>query len=380
MKVIVIGAGIIGLLTACRLKQQGADVVVLEKGSIGKESSWAGAGILCPIHPWLYPDSFSTLVNASLTLYDDLDAELQSSTGIDMQRIKSGLLIPCFADDKQNYEEKAVAWSQAFDWQLDILSATQAAQQEPSLSTDLNRALFWPDVYQVRNPELLKAVQALLQSLEVPIIEQAEVVALNEDTSGQVMGVFLRDGTMIDGDAVLLAAGSWSQGLAEQSGFTLPVLPVKGQIVLVQANTENTLNHIIKHDDAYFVPRRDGKILVGASMENVGFSEGNTVKGVHSLLSAVLKLVPGLSDCAIERQWMGFRPGSPDGLPFLGPIEGKRGLWVATGHYRNGVALAPITANVMASWILGESPKLDMAAFAPERSIVASTELGYPKA
>ncbi|OIP98868.1 MAG: glycine oxidase ThiO [Zetaproteobacteria bacterium CG2_30_46_52] len=380
MKVVVIGAGIVGLLTACRLKQQGADVVVLEKGSIGKESSWAGAGILCPIHPWLYPDSFSSLVNTSLALYDDLDAELQSSTGIDMQRMKSGLLIPCFADDKQNHEEKAVSWSKAFDWQLEILSATQAGQHEPSLSTELNQALFWPDVYQVRNPELLKAVQALLQSLEVPIIEQAEVVALNEDSSGQVMGVFLLDGTMIDGDAVLFAAGSWSQGLAEQSGFTLPVLPVKGQIVLVQANPENTLNHIVKHDDAYFVPRRDGKILVGASMENVGFSEGNTVKGVHSLLSAVLKLVPGLSDCAIERQWMGFRPGSPDGLPFLGPIEGKRGLWVATGHYRNGVALAPITANVMASWILGESPKLDMAAFSPQRTIVPNKELGYPKA
>lgn len=379
MKVIVIGAGIIGLLTACRLKQQGADVVVLEKGSVGKESSWAGAGILCPIHPWLYPSAFTDLVNASLNLYEDLDAELKTTTGIDMQRIKSGLLIPCFADDAQDHEAKAVAWSKAFGWQLDKLTQAQAAQHEPSLSNHISQALYWPDVFQVRNPELLKAVQALLQILDVPIIEQAEVVALDEGASGEVTGVILRDGTLVDADAVLLAAGSWSQGLAKQSGFELPVMPVKGQIVLLQANEKNTLNSIIKHDDAYFVPRRDGKILVGASMENVGFSQGNTVNGVHSLLAAVLKLVPGLSDCTIERQWMGFRPGSPDGLPFLGPVQGKRGLWVATGHYRNGVALAPITAKLMASWMLGESPTLDMALFAPERHIVASAQLGYPK-
>jgi len=128
MKVVVIGAGIIGLLTALRLKQQGVDVVVLEKGKVAQESSWAGAGILCPIHPWLYPDSFTHLVNASLDLYPALQAELERETGHDIQRIKSGLLIPCFADDKVKHQEAAQVWSDKFGWDMQRLTASQAVE------------------------------------------------------------------------------------------------------------------------------------------------------------------------------------------------------------------------------------------------------------
>jgi glycine oxidase len=202
---------------------------------------------------------------------------------------------------------------------------------------------------------------------------------LVEDSSGTVTGVKTAKGEDFESDAVLLAAGSWSHELAEQSGFKLPVHPVKGQIVLLKTEP-HTLKHIVKHDDAYFVPRQDGRILVGASMENVGFETGNTVSVMHELLGATLKLVPGLENAEIEQQWMGFRPGSPDGLPFMGPVNTKPGLWVATGHYRNGVALAPITANVMADWMLGIKPSLDMEPFLPERTIQDSNILGYPTA
>ena len=379
MRVIVIGAGIVGLLTACRLKQQGVDVVVLEKGQVGQESSWAGAGILCPIHPWLYPDAFSELVNASLKMYDDLQHELESTTKISMQRIKSGLLIPCFEGDKVKHQDSAITWSEKFDWQVERLSPTQAQNIEPTLSGGISEALLWPEVHQLRNPELLKAVCGYLNQLDVTIHEYSEVTALLEGASGVVTGVRTVNGVEIEADAVLLAAGSWSHDLAEQSGFQLPVHPVKGQIILLKTEP-NTMKHIVKHDDAYFVPRMDGRILVGASMENVGFERSNTVSIMHELLGATLKLVPGLKDSEIERQWMGFRPGSPDGLPFLGPITSKPGLWVATGHYRNGVALAPITAKVMTAWMLGSKPSLDMDAFLPERVIVEDRLLGYPKA
>lgn len=379
MKVIVIGAGIIGLLTACRLKQQGVDVTVLEKGHAGQESSWAGAGILCPIHPWLYPDSFSELVDASLALYPALDNELLDATGISMQRIKSGLMIPCFERDRITHQEAAIQWSKDFDWNIERLNSQQAQAIDPTLSKDMSEALYWPEVCQLRNPELLKAVVAYLGQLDIPIIENSEVSVLLEDGQGNVVGVKTTSGNSYATDAVLLAAGSWNQTLAAQSGFNLPVSPVKGQIVLLKSEP-GTLKSIVKHDDAYFVPRQDGRILVGASMENVGFERGNTVSIMHTLLEATMRLLPGLSDAEIEQQWMGFRPGSPDGLPFLGPVASKPGLWVATGHYRNGVALAPITAKVMADWMLGTKPSLDMEAFKPERKIQDSNRLGYPSA
>ncbi|MDX8387429.1 MAG: glycine oxidase ThiO [Ghiorsea sp.] len=379
MKVIVIGAGIVGLLTACRLKQQGVDVVVLEKGQAGQESSWAGAGILCPIHPWLYPDAFSVLINASLDSYPALQHELVSETGISIQRIQSGLLIPCFEQDTVDHQEDAIAWSEKFGWSVERLNTAQAVEIEPTLSASISEALVWPKVAQLRNPELLKAVRIYLDKLGVKVYENSEVQSLLEDGEGTVIGVKTIHGQTFESDAVLLAAGSWSNGLAEQSGFELPVHPVKGQIVLLKTEPD-TLKHIVKHDDAYFVPRQDGRVLVGASMENVGFECGNTVSIMHDLLGATLKLVPGLKDAEIEQQWMGFRPGSPDGLPFLGPVTSKPGLWVATGHYRNGVALAPITADVMANWMLGIKPSLDMEPFLPERKIQDSNILGYPSA
>ena len=379
MKVVVIGAGVIGLLTACRLKQKGADVVVLEKGRAGQESSWAGAGILCPIHPWLYPDAFSELINASLQSYPLLQEELESATGISMQRIRSGLLIPCFENDKVKHEDSAITWSQKFGWNVERLTPAKAKEIEPAISGEISEALVWPDVYQLRNPELLKSVRACLDSLNIEVLENQEVKSLKENGQGDVVGVRTSSGFEIDADSVLLAAGSWSHELAEQSGFTLPVYPVKGQIILLKTEP-GSVKHIIKHDDAYFVPRQDGRVLVGASMENVGFETGNTVAVMQQLLASTMHLVPGLSDSEVEQQWMGFRPGSPDGLPFLGPIQSKPGLWVATGHYRNGVALAPITADLISDWMFGTQPALDMQPFLPDREVQESGIIGYPEA
>jgi len=234
----------------------------------------------------------------------------------------------------------------------------------------------WPDVGQVRNPRLLKALRTLLQSEGVEIRGQTEVEGLIEK-AGRVCGVCLTDESTLEADAVLLAAGSWSGVLGEQFGISLPVKPVKGQIVLLKSKP-GRLAHIVKHERAYFVPRQDGRILVGASMESVGFKRGNTVVEMHGLLNGLLRLMPQLAHEQIEYQWMGFRPGTPDGLPFMGPIHEKPGLWVASGHYRNGVALAPITAKIMSGWMLGEQPDMDMACFLPNRSVQPSSVLGFP--
>ncbi len=375
-RVAVIGGGVIGCLTAWRLAQRGADPVIIECGRIGGESSWAGAGILCPIQPWLYPHAFTRLVEASLALYPDLQNELQSRTGISPQWSPCGLMVPFFPDDAINHRQAALDWSSRFGWRVEQLDSRQAREAESALAGDVQGALLWPDVGQVRNPRLLKAIHALLRSEGVEIHEQTKVDGLIEK-GGRVCGVRLADESTLEADAVLLAAGSWSGVLSKQFGVSLPVKPVKGQIVLLKSDP-GRLKHVIKHDLAYFVPRLDGRILVGASMELVGFKPGNTVAGVHGLLDGLLRLMPQLAHEHIEHQWMGFRPGSPDGLPFLGPMDEKPGLWVASGHYRNGVALAPITAEIMSKWILGKQPDLDMSCFLPNRSIQVSGALGFP--
>jgi len=377
-RVAIIGGGIIGCLTAWRLAQRGADPVIVERGRIGHESSWAGAGILCPIQPWLYPDAFTRLIEASLALYPDLQHELESRTGISPEWLGSGLMVPFFADDAVNHRQAALDWSERFDWRVEQLDARQAREAEPALAEDMQGALLWPEVGQVRNPRLLKALHALLQSEGVPLRDQTEVKGLIE-RSGRVCGVRLAGGDTLEADAVLLAAGGWSGELGKQFGVSLPVKPVKGQIILLKSRP-GRLQHIVKHDRAYFVPRRDGRILVGASMELVGFERGNTVAEVHDLLDGLLRLAPRLAHEPIEHQWMGFRPGTPDGLPFLGPVGEKPGLWVASGHYRNGVALAPITAKIMSGWILGEQPDIEMTYFLPDRPVQPSTTLGFPSA
>ncbi len=376
MRVAIIGGGVIGCLTAWMLKQRGATPIVLERGNLGSESSWAGAGILCPINPWLYPDAFTHLVDASLAMYPQLQEELEDISGMSIERLENGLLVPLFADDRIDHRQAALDWSKRFGWQVEELDIVAATKDEPALSANIQGALLWPRVSQLRNPRLLQALRKVLEAESIEVREQAEAASLSRQ-GGKVNGVTLADGSEIQADAVLLAAGSWSGELADQMGFSLPVQPVKGQIVLLKSEP-GLLRHIVKHDRAYFVPRADGRILIGASMENVGFRRGNTVEVINELMQAMHNIVPGLEDAEVEQQWMGFRPGSPDGLPFMGPVPGVSGLWVASGHYRNGVALAPITASIMSDWMMGQEPQMDMSAFRLDRDVSNSGVLGYP--
>lgn len=375
-RVAVIGGGVIGCLTAWYLARQGASVTVFEKGRVGAESSWAGAGILCPIHPWLYPDAFTELVNASLALYPELSARLDAVSGIRTEWRRCGLLIPEFETDRLSHRKPALDWSARFGWEVRSLDAAALRLAEPLLSHRATGGLLWPEVGQVRNPRLLQAVRVAMLQAGVELREGADVEGILEDGRG-VSGLRLAAGERVSADHVLLAAGSWSGGLAGKFGIALPVEPVKGQIVLLKA-APGALRHIIKHDDAYFVPRVDGRVLVGASMERVGFERGTTDAVVSELLAAAYRIAPGLQGAAIERQWMGFRPGSPDGLPYIGPVPGRNGLWVASGHYRNGVALAPITAALMSRWILGDTPAMDMRPFRVDRPAVHAPDIGLP--
>jgi len=373
MRTVVIGGGIIGCLTACRLRQHGVAVTLIESGEIGRKASWAGAGILCPIQPWLYPDAFTALIQSSLDLYPELQAYLRDQTGVDVGWRRSGMVVPFFADEP--HWQAALDWSHRFGWQVEQQDAATARKAEPTLARSVQRALLWPKVAQLRNPRLLKAVQQWMVQLGVNVRSNSEVTRLLV-REGAMCGVALADGDDVDAERVLLAAGSWSDALLAPLGVSLSIRPVKGQIVLL-ATEPGTVRHIVKHDDIYLVPRDDGRVLVGATMEDVGFREGNSVAEVHGLLDGVVRMFPGLASALIEQQWMGFRPGSPDGLPFLGEVAAISGLFVASGHYRNGVALAPITAQCMAELMVDRPLSVDLTPFSLTRKIDLSTKVGY---
>ncbi len=380
--VAIVGGGVIGCLTAIELRRAGLRPVVIERGEAGREASWAGAGILCPIQPWLYPDAFTRLAMASLAMWPDLARELEARTGIATQWRRTGLTIPFFAEDAAAERDEALAWSRRFGWRVEELDAAAARAREPVLAADVRQALCWPDVAQVRNPRLLRAVRARMRALEIPLCEGREVVAPVE-ADGRVAGVRLAGGGEVRAPHVLLAAGSWSGELARRFGVALPVEPVKGQIALLRASP-GRVRGIIKHPSVYFVPRVDGRVLVGASMERVGFTRGTTAREIARLLAAMRRIAPGLADAPVEREWMGFRPGTPDGLPCLGPVRGRKGLWVASGHYRNGVLLAPASARLMAGWIADGRPPApfsaaDMPCFDPLRVFDEDARIGFPQ-
>ena len=294
-RVAIVGGGIIGCLTAWRLRLLGARPVVLERGQLGDESSWAGAGILSPIHPWLYPDAFSAMVNASLALYPGTMQELEQAAGIPVEWRRNGLMIPMFADDRIDHAPQASDWSARFGWPMEQLSAEEARDREPALSPAVQGALLWPEVGQVRNPRMLQAAYLAMRATGVELRQHVEVTGLME-RGGAVAGVRLADGEEVPADAVLLAAGSWSGGLSEAMGFSLPVRPVKGQIVLLHCDP-GVVRHIVKHDEAYFVPRLDGRVLVGASLE-VMDRDARKMRGARPFLFANLKAGKGVAEIA----------------------------------------------------------------------------------
>ncbi|HEX9593920.1 MAG TPA: glycine oxidase ThiO [bacterium] len=375
--ILIIGGGLIGCLCAYELARRGQRVAVVERGDLERESSWAGAGILSPIQPWRYPDALSALVNLSLARYDTLVPELLGATGIDPQRRPCGMVIPVFAEDEWRELDPAAAWSARFAWEYQRLEAAEARAVEPALAPDCLGADYWPDVGQVRNPRLAAAARTACTAVGVRFHTHNEVIGFRRD-GDRLAAAVIADGELA-ADQFLLAAGAWSGGLGHALDLELPVAPVKGQILLLRTAPE-TVRRIVKHPAAYFVPRVDGRVLVGATMERADFDKTPTLWALRSLANAAAFLLPCLDGAEVERQWAGLRPGTPDGLPYLGRAPGYANLFVATGHYRNGVVLAPATAEVMARLMGGEEPGIDLAPFAVDRSVTEGHPLGLPAA
>ncbi len=358
--VIVVGGGLIGMLTARELALAGASVTLFERDETGRESSWAGGGILSPLHPWRYPDPVTVLARWGQAHWESLAGALHAETGIDPEWTGSGLLVL-----EPDEPERAARWAERFGYVLEPVALATAC--EPAIA-GAHAGLWMPDVAQVRNPRLVRALRRSLDLNGVQVEERRAVQGLRL-RGGVVRGVETANGP-VESKTVIVAAGAWSAGLLGEAAALLPVEPVRGQMLLFKA-APGVLSRIVLHGDRYVIPRRDGRILIGSTLERVGFDKATTASAAAELRERACALVPALTDYPVEHHWAGLRPGSPTGVPFIGEHPHIGGLFLNTGHFRNGVVLGPASARLAADLLLGRTPVVEPEPYRLGRSPAA---------
>lgn len=348
------------MLTARYLAQAGVSVTIYEKGEMGRESSWAGGGIISPLYPWRYTDAVTGLARWGQQHYEVLSEELLAETGIDPEYTRSGLLM---LDVSQRERAEAHCWAECFKYQVLTVDENEVVRLAPKLGYLRGRSLWMPGVAQVRNPRLVKALKASVVKNGVRIVENDPVMAI-ESEGGKTTGVLTRDGA-VTAERVVICGGAWSGGLAKQLGVDLPVSPVRGQMLLFKASP-GLLSQIVMLEGYYLIPRRDGRILAGSTLEHVGFDKQTTVTAREELYQLAIRILPALADAEIEMQWAGLRPGTVDGVPFIGPVPGHEGLFVNAGQYRNGVVTGLASARLLADMLTGEPPIIRSEPYLPK--------------
>lgn len=349
--ILIVGGGIIGMLTARELSLAGMKVTIVDQGKAGQESSWAGGGIISPLYPWRYADSVSALAKWGQAFYPDLIEEIRAETGLDAELIQNGLLM---LDDEQ---EAASIWAKKWGENLQLIDYKDVYELEPELSSEFmsdKKAIWMSDVRQVRNPRLVKATKKYLLKQGVKFIEETQVTGFLTN-SNKVTGVKTVSGD-IEASKVLLAGGAWSANLLKN--MNVSVEPVKGQMILFKTEPDK-IKRITLSQDRYVIPRKDGRVLVGSTLEHTGFDKTTTTNAHEELMQEAFRIAPCLKNSQIEHHWAGLRPGSTDGIPYICSVPEIEGLYLNAGHYRNGVVLGPASARLAADTILERPAILD---------------------
>ncbi|WP_341303800.1 glycine oxidase ThiO [Pseudomonas sp. TMP25] len=357
-KIVLIGGGAIGLLSAYQLAASGMSLTLLDRQQAGSESSWAGGGIVSPLYPWRYSAAVTALAHWSQDFYPRLAEQLLAQTQIDPEVYVTGLYWLDLDD-----EAEALAWAQRQGRALQSVDIASVRRAVPALAEGFGRAVQMADVANVRNPRLVKALRAALQQMpNVTVHEHCAVSGFSRE-GGRITGVHTAQGDM-QADQVVLAAGAWSGELMATLGIELPVVPVKGQMILYKC-AEDLLPAMVLAKGRYAIPRRDGHVLIGSTLEHAGFDKTPTDEALASLQASAIELLPGLAEANVVGHWAGLRPGSPEGIPYIGAVPGHDGLWLNCGHYRNGLVLAPASCQLLADLMLGRKPIVDPAPYAP---------------
>ncbi|MBX7218777.1 MAG: glycine oxidase ThiO [Blastocatellia bacterium] len=364
--VIIIGGGVIGLAIARKLAQANQKVALFERNAQpGGEASWAAAGMLAPQAEAAGPGVMLDLCLASRALYRNFASSLQQETGIDVELRTEGTLLPTFAENPEPLR-KFADWQQKAGLRAEFIAAEETRRREPHLSERITGAVWLPDDWQVDNRRLTRALIAAVYAAGVEIHCNAanlKVCIERDRVTGVEVGL-----ERWSAPVVVNAAGSWAAQMPREL-LRLPqasVRPIRGQMLALDMQPPTLLRHVIRTEQAYLVPRRDGRLVIGATVEDGGYEKTVTAGGVAALLNGAIEVVPRLAQMPLLETWAGLRPLAEDQLPILGETDLK-GLFCATGHYRNGILLTPITAEIIASLIVGEDPAVPVASFSPRR-------------
>jgi glycine oxidase len=322
----------VGCFSALALAERGWRVTLIDQGRLGNESSWAGGGILFPLLPWKYTEPVNRLALAGAASYATLADQLRETTGIDPQYQRHGMQVLPALD-----LETALAWC-----------GTNGVAAE----ADTN-GLWLPEVAQARNPRLMQALRAMLEIRGVSIIEHTQLAPLADDAV-RITQWHDTEGRVWAADAYVLTAGAWSRQLLGTHALSLTIKPMRGQMLLYQLPPE-TLPHMLYHQDFYLIPRKDGHILAGSTVEDVGFDKATTPEAACELAAKAAYLLPQLADAPVLKHWSGLRPGSSDNIPVIDRHPDFDNLYLNTGHFRYGVTMAPAGAEILAHVVSGES-------------------------
>ncbi|HWP42382.1 MAG TPA: glycine oxidase ThiO [Blastocatellia bacterium] len=360
---IIVGGGIIGCSIGLRLAQAGMKVTILDRGRAGCEASRAAAGMLSPQTEAAAPGPFFDLCLRSRSIYPAFAEEIRELSGIDPQYRDEGALSLALSEADQAWVEGWSAWQAEAGLAIERLPAELVRQLEPSITGAAGGAVFVPGDHQVDNRLLMDGLVVAALSAGVEIAEGKQADALLTDR-GRIAGVRC-EGESFSAGWVIVASGCWSSALLETAGLNVEIRPARGQMVALRGDRApiRCLVHSIR---CYLVPRLDGRILIGATVEYTGYRKAVTAEAMRTLLGAAIEIVPALDSFEIEECWSGLRPDTPDHLPVLGPA-GPDNLVLATGHFRNGILLAPITAQLISDLIVGGRREEILTPFLAER-------------
>ena len=347
---LIIGAGAVGLATALELNLRGARVTLLERGRSGGESTWAGGGILSPLLPWQYGDAVNALAEYSRRLFPEWCARLEDQAGQAAEYRNSGMLVlPPFD------RPAATNWCRRHDWRCEVRPGADFLE-----TARPDEALWLPDVAQVRNPRLGQVMRGAAVAAGIRIVEAAEVLAMQPE------GRTIRRVSTTQGEfsaaGIIVCAGAWSGVLPGMETLGSRVFPVRGQMLLFKLSP-GILRNIVLRDGAYLIPRQDGHILAGSTLEWTGFDKSTTQAARQNLLAFASGILPALNEQSLVMQWSGLRPGSPGNLPLIAALPDYDNLFVNSGHFRYGVTMAPGSALLLADLIEGRQPAIDASPY-----------------
>jgi glycine oxidase len=361
--VAIAGAGLIGGAIARELTQAGLSVALFDRQQPGQEASRAGAGILSPAPESPAMIQMVPIGKASMALYPEFVRNLEEATGIAVGFRPNGTLQPLFSANAPEELSTIVALHHGLGLKAEALSAEDARELEPAVAADLEAAVLRPEEASVDNAELTRAVLGAARQSGADIWTGNAVVAISTQ-SGRCTGLACSNGERVSAGWTVVSAGCFSRSIAGVERYAA-VQPAKGQMVSLRSDTAK-IERVLWGQEVYLVPRNDGRILAGATVEYVGEDRSVTVDGIRKLLNRALELAPVLSEARIEQTWAGLRPDSADHLPIIGPTE-IPGLVIATGHFRSGILLAPVTARLVREWITTMQVSVDWERFSPMR-------------